>query len=407
MTTKPVDYQAIKNHIATHEDAMVRFLRDMVAIPSESAEERDVIARIRQEMEDVGFDEVIVDGLGNIRGRMGSGAHVLAMDAHVDTVGIGDPGTWEHDPYEGKLEDGVIYGRGAADQEGGMAAMVYGAKAIKDLDLAGDYQLWVTGTVMEEDCDGLCWQYLLREKILTPEVVVITEPTNLHVYRGHRGRMELEVRTQGKSAHGAMPHLGDNAIYKMGPIIADIERLNERLDDTADPFLGKGTCTISDIRSTSPSLCAVADSCTIHVDRRLTVGEDEASSVAELLALPSVKAAEAEVTVLDYARESYTGLVYPTKKYYPTWVVKEDAPITRASMEVAGGVLDDAPILGRWDFSTNGVATCGMFDVPTIGFGPGNEIHAHTTEDQCPVDDLRKAAAFYAAFPKVYLATKA
>jgi putative selenium metabolism hydrolase len=297
----------------------------------------------------------------------------------------------------------VIFGRGASDMKGGMAAMVYGAKLIKEVGLGGDYQLWVTGTVMEEDCDGLCWQYIVKEEGLKPEVVVITEPTNLAVHRGHRGRMELEVRTQGRSAHGAMPELGDNAVYKMAPIIEQIARLDERLADSADPFLGKGSCTISEVRSTSPSLCAVADSCTIHVDRRLTRGETRESAVAQLQALESVARAGAEVTVLRYAREAYTGLTYPTDKYYPTWVMEEDAPAVVAAVRAAQQVLGKQPELSRWRFSTNGVATCGMFGIPTVGFGPANEVHAHTPDDQCPVEHLTRAAQFYAIFPTIYL----
>ncbi len=253
---------------------MVRFLRDMIAIPSESAGEQAVILRIKAEMEKVGFDEIKLDGFGNILGRIGAGKTVVALDAHVDTVGVGDPSTWKHDPYRGELDGGVIWGRGASDQEAGMAAMVYGAKILRELDLQGDTQLWVVGTVMEEDCDGLCWQYILREGVLAPDVVVSTEPTNLAVYRGHRGRMELEVRTQGRSCHGSAPERGINAVYKMAPIIADIEQLNDDLAATADGFLGKGSVTIAEIRSTSPSLCAVADSCTIHLDRRLTRGAE-------------------------------------------------------------------------------------------------------------------------------------
>ena len=382
---------------------MVTFLRDMIAIPSESTDERLVVERVRQEMERVGFDEVKIDGMGNILGRIGSGKTVIAIDGHLDTVGVGDKGTWTRDPYKGELTDGIIYGRGAGDQEAGIAAAVHGARIMKELDLLGDFQVWVTGTVMEEDCDGLCWTYILREGVLKPDVVVITEPTNLGVYRGHRGRMEMEVRTQGRSCHGSAPERGVNAVYKMGPIIADIERLNERLADTADPFLGKGTVTIADIRATSPSLCAVADSCTIHLDRRLTKGETMDSAVAEILALPGVKAAGATVTVLDYAREAYTGLTYPMQKYYPTWVLDEDAPAVRAGVAAAAQALDTAPRVAKWGFSTNGIATAGLFGVPTIGFGPSNEIWAHTPDDQCPVEDLTRAARFYAAFPRCFV----
>ncbi len=391
---------------ARYTGEMTTFLRDMIAIPSESAGERQVVACVADEMRRVGFDEVKVDGLGNVLGRVGSGPVVIAVDGHLDTVGVGDPSTWTRDPYRGELRDGVIFGRGASDQEAGIAAAVHGARIARELGLLDGAQLWVTGTVMEEDCDGLCWQYILKEGVLRPEVVVITEPTNLGVYRGHRGRMEMEVRTQGLSCHGSAPERGVNAVYKMAPILADIERLNDQLAAGADPFLGKGSVTISEIRSTSPSLCAVADSCTIHLDRRLTRGETLEKAVAQIEGLDSVKQAGARVTVLDYARESYTGLTYPTKKYYPTWAVEEQAPAVRAAVAAATAALGRSPVVDKWTFSTNGVATCGMFGVPTVGFGPANEVHAHTPEDQCPVEHLTRAAQFYARFAAEYLAAR-
>lgn len=390
---------------ARYTPDMVRFLREMIAIPSESAGEKPVVDRVRAEMEAAGFDEIKVDGMGNILGRVGSGKTVIALDAHLDTVGVGDPSTWTRDPYRGELKDGVIYGRGAGDMEGGMAASLYGARIARELGLLDGVQLWVTGTVMEEDCDGLCWQYILREKVLKPDVVVITEPTKLGVYRGHRGRMEIEIRTQGRSAHGSAPERGVNAVYKMAPIIAEIEQLNERLAATADPFLGKGSCTISAIRSTSPSLCAVADSATIHVDRRLTHGETWEGAVKELEALECVKRAGAAVSVLDYAVPSYTGLTYPTKKFYPTWLLPEPHPAVVAGVRAAEQAIGKKPVVGKWSFSTNGIATCGMFGIPTIGFGPSDEVWAHTPDDQCPVEHLTLAARFYAAFPRLYLET--
>lgn len=386
---------------------LVRFLQGLIAIPSESAGEREVIERAAEEMRALGFDEVKIDGFGNVLGRVGDGPVVIALDGHIDTVGVGDRSTWRRDPYGGEVEGGVLYGRGASDQEGGFAAAVHGAAIAKQLGLLAGVQLWVTGTVMEEDCDGLCWQYILRERVLAPEVVVITEPTDLGVYRGHRGRMELEVRTQGRSAHGSAPERGDNAIYKMSAILADLERHNADLASSADPFLGKGSVAVSEIRSTSPSLCAVADSCTIHLDRRLTRGETAESAVQAIEALPSVQRAGATVTVLDYARAGYTGLVYPTRKIYPTWVLEPDEPAVVAAIDAATQALGAPPRVDKWTFSTNGVATRGMFGVPTVGFGPANEIHAHTPDDQCPVAHLTKAAAFYAAFPQAYLAARA
>lgn len=391
--------RAIAERAERYTPEMVTFLRDMIAIPSESGGEAAVVRRVVAEMERVGFDHIKIDGFGNVLGRVGSGATIIALDGHLDTVGVGDRSTWRVDPFIGELSGGVIRGRGASDQEGGIAAAVHGARIAKELGILGDTQLWVTGTVMEEDCDGLCWQYILKEGVLWPDVVVITEPTNLGVYRGHRGRMEIEVRTPGLSCHGSAPERGLNAIYRMAPIIGEIERLNEALAAGADPFLGKGSVTISEVRSTSPSLCAVADSCTIHLDRRLTRGETRERAVAEIEALPSVMRAEAKVKVLDYERPTYTGITYPTRKYYPTWLMEEDQPAVRAAVSAATGALGEAPTVGKWTFSTNGVATCGMFGIPTVGFGPGNEIYAHTPEDQCPVEHLTRAARFYAAFP--------
>ena len=394
-------YPEILKAARKNEPQVAQFLRDLIAIKSVSSQEEQVIHRIKEEMEKCRFDEVTIDPMGNILGRIGTGKHIIALDAHVDTVDVGNPANWSVDPFKGAMKDGIIYGRGACDMKGALASIVHGGKLIKELGLEDDYTLYVVGSVQEEDCDCLCWQYIINEDKLRPEVVVITEPTNLGVYRGHRGRMEIEVRTKGISCHGSAPERGVNAVYKMAPIVQDIEKLNDRL--TGEPFLGKGTVTIAEIRSTSPSLCAVADSSTIHLDRRLAATDTLESAVCEIRELPAVKKAEADVVVLDYEVPSWRGLTYPTKKYYPTWLLPNDHAVLAFGVKTFENLFGERPQVSRWVFSTNGVAVMGMHKIPCIGFGPGNEIHAHMATEQIPVEHLVKASAWYAAFPKTYM----
>jgi putative selenium metabolism hydrolase len=397
----PFDRARLAAAAQSHEAAMVRFLRDLVAIPAESGQEGPVIERVRREMESAGFDEVRTDGMGNILGRIGSGKKIIMMDSHTDTVGVGDPREWAWDPYRGKVEDGYVYGRGSSDQRGGMASLVYAGKMIKELALGGDYTLYVVGSVQEEDCDGLAWVYILKEDGIRPDCVVLTEPTNLRVYRGQRGRMEMEVHLRGRSCHASAPERGDNPIYKMSELLRDVEKLNTRL--RADSFLGKGTIAVTGIRSLSPSLCAVPGACSIHLDRRLTAGETKESAIAEVKALPGAKGAEIEI--LRYEVPSYTGLTYPMEKYYPTWVLEESHPLVEAAVAAYAGLHGKPPVVDKWTFSTNGVGSMGIMGVPTIGFGPGEEEVAHSVTERVPIRHLVEAAQFYAAFPLTYAAT--
>ncbi|AMO57679.1 peptidase M20 [Endozoicomonas montiporae] len=380
---------------------MTRFLRDMIAIPSESCDEEKVVLRIKEEMEKVGFDKVEIDPQGNVLGTIGHGKHVIAMDAHIDTVGVGNMDNWTFDPYKGYEDEETIGGRGASDQEGGMASMVYAGKIIKDLGLEDDYTLVVTGTVQEEDCDGLCWQYIINESGLKPEFVVSTEPTDCNIYRGQRGRMEIRVEVSGISCHGSAPERGDNAIFKMGPILNEIKELSSRLGD--DEFLGKGTLTVSEIFYSSPSRCAVADGCAISIDRRLTWGETWEGALEEIRALPAVKEAKAEVTMYNYDRPSYTGLVYETECYFPAWLIDEDHLVTKTTEDCYQLLFDEKPLVDKWTFSTNGVSIMGRYGIPVIGFGPGKEPEAHAPDEKTWKDHLVKCAAMYAVIPGMYL----
>jgi putative selenium metabolism hydrolase len=398
---QPIDFAKVKELAETYKSAMTRFLRDMIRMPSESCQEKAVIERIRAEMVKVGFDRIEIDPMGNIFGYIGHGKHLIAMDAHIDTVGVGNRDNWRFDPYEGFEDDEIIIGRGASDQEGGMASMVYAGKIIKEMGLDDDCTLMMVGTVQEEDCDGLCWQYIIKELGIKPEFVVSTEPTDGGIYRGQRGRMEIKVKVNGRSAHGSAPERGDNAVFKMGHILGELEALHGRLK--TDPFLGKGSLTVSEIFFTSPSRCAVADSCTISVDRRLTVGEDRDLAIQEIRELPAVKAAKADVTLYSYDRPSYTGLVYPTDCYFPSWTVPEDHVALNSAKEVYRSLFVMEPRVDKWTFSTNGVSIMGMFGIPCIGFGPGKESEAHTPDEKTWKADLVACAAFYAALPSVYL----
>jgi putative selenium metabolism hydrolase len=385
------------------ESDLVEFLRDIVAIPSLSCDEERVVNRIEREMQSLGFDEVRVDAMGNLIGRVGSGARSVALDGHVDTVDIANPDLWETDPFDPVVKDGCIFGRGTVDMKAGVASAVYAAALLKKKGLPDDLSLYVSATVQEEDCDGLCWQYIVSEDGLRPDVVVITEPTSLAIYRGQRGRMEIEITTKGVSSHGSAPARGINAVYLMADIIEDVERLNLRLRPQ-EP-LGKGSVTISEIRSTSPSLCAVADSCTIHLDRRLTSGETEETAVAELTALGSLKRAGATVTVLEYDTPSYTGLKYPTKKYYPSWQMDLTDPAIDAAITAHRGAFGADAHLGYWVFSTNGVATAGIHGIPTVGFGPGHEKWAHAPNERVEIEHLIRATAFYMSFATEFVKT--
>ena len=396
-----IDFQNVLAKSKDYQSQMSAFLRDMIAIPSESCEEEKVIQRITQEMDTVGFDRVEIDPMGNVLGYIGSGSHLIAMDAHIDTVGIGNRENWSHDPYKGYEDDEIIYGRGASDQEGGMAAMVYGGKVIKDLGLDNDYTLLVTGTVQEEDCDGLCWQYIIEESKIRPEFVVSTEPTSLGVYRGQRGRMEIRVSVEGVSAHGSAPERGDNAIFKMAPILIDLQELHHRLRD--DDFLGKGSLTVSEVFYTSPSRCAVADGCSISIDRRLTWGETWEGALEEIRQLPSVRQAGATVSMYSYERPSYTGLVYPTECYFPAWVLDDSHAACKTLVDSFTSLFGEKPVVDKWTFSTNGVSIMGRYNIPCVGFGPGHEDQAHAPNEVTWKDELVRACAMYAVIPSVYV----
>jgi putative selenium metabolism hydrolase len=399
-----MNFDQIKSKSENYKEDMTKFLRDLVAIPGESCKEEKVIKRIKEEMKKVNFDEVTIDPMGNIIGRMGTGKTVIAFDAHIDTVGIGEISNWTFDPYEGYETETEIGGRGTSDQLGGIVSGVYGAKIMKDLNLLSDkYTVLVTGTIQEEDCDGLCWQYMINEDKIKPEFVIITEPTNGNIYRGQRGRMEIRVEVKGVSCHGSAPERGDNAIYKMAEIISEIKNLNEKLKD--DSFLGKGTLAVSQIYFNSPSRCAVADMCAISIDRRLTDGETYQMALKEIEELESVKMYDAKVTMYDYDRSSYTNLTYPTECYFPTWVIPEDHPVTNAVVKSYKGMYGE-PLVDKWTFSTNGVSIMGRFGIPCIGFGPGREEEAHAPNEKTWKEDLVKCAAVYAAVPTIYTSNK-
>ena len=399
-----MDFKAIKLQAEGYEKNMTKFLRDLIAIPGESCGDKGVINRIAKEMEMLGFDKVEIDGMGNILGYMGTGETLIGYDAHIDTVGLGELSNWDFDPYKGYETEEEIGGRGASDQLGGIVSATYGVKIMKDLGLLSDkYTVLVTGTVQEEDCDGLCWQYIYNEDKVKPEFVVITEPTNGNIYRGQRGRMEIRVEVKGISCHGSAPERGDNAIYKMADILQEIRVLNDNLH--YDEFLGKGTVTVSEIFFNSPSRCAVADMCAISLDRRLTDGETYQSALEEVSNLPFVKKYKAEVSMYKYERPSYTELVYPTDCYFPTWVIPEDAPETKAMVEAYKGMYGE-PKVDKWTFSTNGVSIMGRFGIPCIGFGPGKEEEAHAPNEKTWKADLVRCAAVYAAMPTIYCKNK-
>jgi putative selenium metabolism hydrolase len=385
--------ERINRYVDEHGPEMVDFLRALVRIPSFDSQIGPVGEACAERMRTLGFDEVRFDDMGNIVGRVGSGKRVMVFDSHIDTVGIGDIAEWDWDPFEGKVEDGVIFGRGACDEKGSTPGMIYAAAALKELDLLGDWTIYYFGN-MEEWCDGIAPHAFVEHEGIRPDFVVIGEPTRMNIYRGHRGRIEVAAEFKGKSAHAAMPHLGDNPLYRAAPFIESVSRMADLPDH---PFVGPGTIAVTNVSVDTPSLNAVPAAAEVYLDRRVTLGETADDVLGAIRALPGAETADVHIPM--YEEPSYTGFVFPVDKVFPAWALDENHPLLQAATAGYRAVYGRDPEIGKWNFSTNGIYWMGKANIPSIGFGPGNEIYAHTVLDQVPAQEVVDATRFYAALP--------
>ena len=370
---------------------LIDFYRKAIQTRSYSDEEGDVAKLVADEMRRLGYDEVFIDPVGNVVGRVGSGDRLIHFDSHMDNVQVNNPESWIAPPFGAELVDGMIYGRGSVDMKGGLAASVYGAALAKQSGLLEGKTVYVTGSVCEEYCDGVCLEHFYRDSGIRPDVCIICEPSDNTITLGHTGKVQARVKTHGVSAHGSAPAKGINAVYDMAGIIRRVDALNQRLQRTP----GGGTIVLSHISCVTASLNAVPSECEIYLDRRLRLGETVAQAKRELdeLIAGQPRASWEPGTL---CRKSWTGadLIY-TPEHEP-WKIDEQAPLTLRCREAYHSVFGREPErYDFWDFGTNAVVPVSM-GVATIGFGPGEYKLAHMTNEHCDPQKVKDACRFYA-----------
>ena len=376
---------------------MVNFLGDLIRIQSYTSQEKLAVQRTLEELRKIGCEEVWVDSAGNALGRIGKGERVILFNAHLDTNEVSDASQWPHPPLQPVIEDGILYGLGASDCKAGVAAIVYGAAMLNKLGLLNDVSVVVMGATLEEDAEGFALRSLVERDGLQPECVLLAEATNLSLRRGHRGRCELHIRTRGKAVHASTPHLGENAIVKMAPVVEALEAMNGTLP--VHPVFGPGTQVVSLISGPhTPN--SVPDWCEVALDRRLVPGETAESIVAGIRAVVEPLGASVEIPIQPVL--SHTGLQLDGPSFYPGWLIDEDAQIIQVGKQTYEALWQQAPRVDVWKFSTDGTYSAGVAGIPTLGFGPQEEPYVHTAMDQVNLEKLKKAAMFYALYPVIY-----
>ncbi|MCX6028880.1 MAG: YgeY family selenium metabolism-linked hydrolase [Chloroflexi bacterium] len=408
MSTQTNRLNELAHRISLLSDSMAerqtRFLADLIRIRSYTGQERPAVERTMEELRVIGCDDVWMDSAGNALGRIGRGPRVILYDAHLDTNEVADEREWLHPPLEPVVVGDTMFGLGASDCKGGVAAIVYGAAILRDLtglpDLSGlwdRYSLVIMGATLEEDAEGFALRSLVERDGLRPDVVLLAEATDLTLRRGQRGRCEVRVRTEGRGAHASQPHLGESAILKMLPVIAALEDMNGHLP--VDPIFGAGNQVVTLIEgphtpNSVPSWCEVA------VDRRLVPGETADSVLAGIRAVIEPLGATAHIPVQPVT--THTGLRLDGPSFYPGWLLDEADPLLDAGRATCAALWGQAPRVDIWKFSTDGAYSAGAAGIPTLGFGPEEERYVHSALDQVNLTKLHKAAAFYALFPLIY-----
>ncbi|WP_320122982.1 YgeY family selenium metabolism-linked hydrolase [uncultured Sphaerochaeta sp.] len=373
-------------------DELIALCTDMVKESSISGTEKGVVEVVGRWMKQLGFDEVSTDKYGSVIGKIQGtgGGPTVVLDGHVDTVEVGDPSLWTHDPFGAEIVDGKMYGRGTSDMKGALSAMIYAASRFTENRLSGD--IYVTGTVHEEMFEGIALNHILDR--VPADYVVIGEASSLNLKIGQRGRAEIVVKTHGKSCHSANPQFGKNAVYLMQKALSDIAALKL----PSDNHLGSGIMELTDIISEPyPGASVVPSACMVTFDRRLIEGETAEQVVAQIRgAITSLTDDECEVFISEGNAICHTGVEISAKRFFPAWYYTEQTDFIQ---KVHQG-LHETGIPAQfqtYSFCTNGSASAGLRGIPTLGFGPSAENQAHVCDEYIEIAQLIQASKGYCA----------
>jgi putative selenium metabolism hydrolase len=381
--------------VNVNRDELLNLCKTLISIPSVTGQEKKLVDFIAVQMRNWGFDQVKIDKYGSIIGVIkgtGTGKSVL-FDAHLDTVGVSDNSKWLSDPFKPYLKEGKLYGRGAADMKGALAAMLIAAKHLAQDKPLGD--IYVVGTVAEEPAEGISLINVLQD--IKPDHVIIGEATSLRINIGQRGRGEVLVEAFGKSAHSSNPHVGENAVYFMLDAVTKIKNMQL----SSDKLLGDAIMELTDIISYPyPGFSVIPNYCKVTYDRRLLVGETPETVVKEISELINPEnTAKFKVSIAQSDFTTYTGERLQSPKFAPAWKQDPDSLFVKKAEEA----LKDAglkPVLGAYSFCTNGSGSAGLMYIPTIGFGPGNESEAHVDNEWIEFEQVVQAARGYWSLAK-------
>jgi putative selenium metabolism hydrolase len=369
-------------------DALTAFTQRLICTKSITSREQEVVTLLATAMSAFGFDRVWVDEFGSAIGLIESNipGPTLLLDGHCDTVDA-NSADWSRDPWSGSIQDGRLYGRGAADMKGSLAAMIHAVGAIDRTRLTG--RVAVSATVSEETVEGGALKNVMGA--LNPDYVIIGEATQLNLNRGGRGRAEIRVTTYGRPAHSSSPQAGHCAVTDMVRIIQAVARQ----PSPEDPFLGPGSIVLTDIISEPhPGRSVIPYRCHVTYDRRLLPGEKKADVLGALESLPGLEDIQYTLGLAPNTEKTYTGRELSGEKYFPAWLLPEAHPFVQTALNSLRA-MGLNPRIGAYRFCTNAAYSAGIAGVPTIGFGIGREEDAHIIDESISTDDLHTAAHGY------------
>ena len=371
----------------------------LIRAQSLSGEEHDAISYLRDTMEVIGFDSVEIDRYGSLIACIeGSrpGPSIL-LDAHIDTVPVENEAEWSHPPFSGEVADEKLYGRGASDMKGSLAAMTIAAADFARV-CNGDFpgRIYVAAVVCEELFEGVGARSVCE--LVQPDYVIIGEASEQNLKIGQRGRAEVVVETTGIPAHSANPQKGVNAVTAMRKLLDEIDHIAPAHSAT----LGDGILVLTDLISKPyPGSSVLPKRCTATFDRRLLPGETEADVLAPIQAcIDKLASADASFHATTFIRTGsvscYTGECITAKRFFPGWEESSDADYVAAALG-ALRTVNQGTALSAYSFCTNGSYYAGEAGIRTLGYGPSLESLAHTTDEYIALDELFTAVEGYQA----------